>query len=84
MQMLDDQIEALQTLFGLLIRDSGRVVFDHCFTISGHDLASRGSEAAEVTFRSVLLHEKKANVLRKADQGESKREKSQRRRQEQL
>ena len=81
MQMLDDQIEALQTLFGLLIRDSGRVVFDHCFTIS---LASRGSEAAEVTLRSVLLHEKKANVLRKADQGESKREKSQRRRQEQL
>ena len=77
--MLDDQIEALQTLFGLLIRDSGRVVFDHCFTISG-GLA----EAAEVTFRSVLLHEKKANVLRKADQGESKREKSQRRRQEQL
>ena len=64
--MLDDQIEALQTLFGLLIRDSGRVVFDHCIS---------GRGGSEVAFLSVLLHEKKANVLRKADQGESKREK---------
>ena len=65
--MLDDQIEALQTLFGLLIRDSGRVVFDHCIS---------GRGGLEVAFLSVLLHEKKANVLRKADQArESNREK---------